>query len=332
MASQGRRSLRLRRWLCRLAAFGTVLAISLTGLAGMSAVAAHPLQQEPTARPTPTPAPTWTSSPTPTNTHTPVPPTNTPRTADPTPPRPTSTEEPTETDEPTRTRTPTVTATHTPGLTPVTPIIESTAVPIYIDTSVPSYGTRLPVSGVEMTPTPIVLRTVGTPPPVHTPTPVPPPTHAPTPTVTPTPTPSDRLGPAAPAGLVATAGNGVVVLEWTTGQEEDLDGYRVYRSSAQGSGYSKMVSVSRKVARYVDNTVTNSVTYYYVVSAFDMAGNESPYSKEVSITPSALKGMPGSGSTLAEIVLTSLWFWAALLAAVLAFLLGVRRSGGETAA
>jgi hypothetical protein len=193
-------------------------------------------------------------------------------------------------------------------------------VPIYIG------GTRLPVSGVELTSTPVVLRPYGTPPPVSTPTPVPPPTHAPTPTITPTPTPSDRVGPAAPAGLVATAGNGVVVLEWTMSPEEDVDGYRVYRSSAQGSGYSKMVSVSRKVARYVDNTVTNAVTYYYVVSAFDLAGNESPYSKEVSITPSALKGMPGSGGSWLETIVTSAWVWAGILAATLLSLAGLRRA------
>ena len=128
---------------------------------------------------------------------------------------------------------------------------------------------------------------------------------------------------------MATAGNGVVVLEWTPNKEEDLDGYRVYRSSAQGSGYSKMVSVTKKLARYVDNTVTNDVTYYYVVSAFDVTGNESPFSDEVSIMPSALKGMPASGASLGETMMTSPWVWAGVLGATLFVLVGKRRSEGE---
>ncbi len=321
---------RLSGWLVGLA---LALALGLTGMAGARVAIAHPLRQgadtptPETPRPTPTPANTFTATPVPTNTpiptDTPAPPTST-RTPRPTK-APTETSEPTETPEPTRTRTPTVTPTWTPGLTPVTPIIEATAVPIYV-------GTRIPITGVELTSTPVIIRIIGTPLPGESPTPLELPTHAPTSTITPTPTPSDRLGPAAPAGLVATAGNGVVVLEWTPNGEPDVAGYRIYRSSEQGSGYSKMISVSSTVSRYVDNSVTNGVTYYYVVSAFDLAGNESAYSKEVSITPSALKGMPGSGSTLFEIVCTSTWFWAALLAAILMFLLGLRRSGGERAA
>jgi hypothetical protein len=118
----------------------------------------------------------------------------------------------------------------------------------------------------------------------------------------------------------------VAVLEWTPNKEADLAGYRVYRSSSQGSGYSKMVSVLKTTSRYVDNTVTNSVTYYYVVSAFDAAGNESPYSKEVSITPSALKGMPGSGGSWLETIITSEWVWAGILAATLLSMAGLRRA------
>lgn len=302
--------------------FSALVVISSIGLMGLSPHP-YPLRQEPTPRDTPTPEATWTTTPTFTSTPTETPvPTNTPSTPPPTntskpPTEPPDTPEPTSTDEATVTRTPTKTGTVTPGMVPVTPIIS----PVWV-TSAPTYyyGTRLPISGVEPTPTPSM-----TPPPTLSPTPVPTLTWPPSPTITPTPTPSDRLGPGTPTGLVATAGNGVVVLEWTPNGEPDLEGYRLYRSAAQGTGYSKMVSVDKKLARYVDNTVTNDVTYYYVVTAFDTGSNESAFSKEVSIKPSAQKGMPASGATLPEIIAESPWTWMVILTATLLALVGFRR-------
>ena len=299
-------------WGIWVLAVGLALALVLLGGPFQQDLSA----QEPTPRDTPTPEATWTTTPTFTRTATPTDtpgtPTATSTATEPPTPRP-----PTETPEPTETRTPTKTPTGTPGLQPVTPFVT----PLHVTSAPVHYpgGTYLPVSGMEPPPTP-----TGTP--TDTATPVPTATRPPTPTITATPTPSDRLGPAAPTGLVATAGNGVVVLEWTPNTEDDLDGYRVYRSSAQGSGYSKMVSVTKKLSRHVDNTVTNEVTYYYVVTAFDVAGNESPFSKEVSITPSAQKGMPASGGSFVENLLASPFLWAGLLAATLLVLVGSRRS------
>lgn len=303
---------------CSVLGMTVVLAVSSMGMSPRP----HPVRAEPTTRDTPTPASTWTTTSTftPTPTDTPTPGTPTPTQTSTSTTRPSQTPEPSNTSEATSTRTPTRTPTGTPGLTPVTPIVT----PIWVTGSATavSYGTRLPVSGVEPTHTPTV-----TPLPTESQTPVPTSTRAPSPTVTSTPTPSDRLGPAAPSGVVATAGNAVVVLEWTAGTEPDLEGYRVYRSAAQGSGYSKMVSVDGKYSRYVDDTVTNDVTYYYVVTAFDLSGNESPFSEEVSITPSALKGMPASGATPWGAIAASPWLWMALFTITLFVLVGGRRSG-----
>ena len=90
------------------------------------------------------------------------------------------------------------------------------------------------------------------------------------------------------------------------------------------------MSVSRKLTRYIDNSVTNEATYFYVVSAFDLAGNESPFSNEVIITPSALKGMPSSGGSFGETVLTSAGAWALLLGITLLLLVGGRRVGQKS--
>ena len=299
-----------------------VLSLSLMGLSPRPA----PLRAEPTARNTPTPENTWTTTPTftatPTKTGTPTPVLPTVPVEPTTPAAPTVTEAPTGTHEPTVTRTTTREPTGTP---PLDGVVTAIVTPIWMyGVPVPTYGygTQLPISGVEPTWTPTIPA-----PPTDTQTPVPMGTRAPSPTVTPTSTPSDRLGPAAPASLVATAGNGVVILEWTPNGEPDLDGYRVYRSSAQGSGYSKMVSVTKKQSRYVDTSVTNEVTYYYVVSAFDTAGNESPFSDEVSIMPSAQKGMPYSGADFSDGILFSPWLGAVFLSLILLALVSLRRSG-----
>ncbi|MBN1787891.1 MAG: hypothetical protein JW806_05790 [Sedimentisphaerales bacterium] len=95
----------------------------------------------------------------------------------------------------------------------------------------------------------------------------------------------DTTPPAAPTGLAAVAGNGTVSLDWDDNGESDLDGYNVYRSTSSGSGYSRLNGSLLSTSDYVDNTVTNGTTYYYVVTAVDTSSNESTYSDEASATP-----------------------------------------------
>jgi alkaline phosphatase len=93
--------------------------------------------------------------------------------------------------------------------------------------------------------------------------------------------------PGAPTGLVATAGNSQVTLDWADNTESDLSGYNVYRSTTQGSGYAKINSTVVSTSNYVDSTVTNGITYYYVVTAVDTGSNESTYSNEANATPTS---------------------------------------------
>ncbi len=93
------------------------------------------------------------------------------------------------------------------------------------------------------------------------------------------------LPPAAPTGLAATAGNETVSLNWNDNAEADLDGYNVYRSTTQGSGYGKLNVAIVSTSDYIDNTVTNGIPYYYVVKAVDVNGHESGYSNEATATP-----------------------------------------------
>ena len=88
--------------------------------------------------------------------------------------------------------------------------------------------------------------------------------------------------PSAPTDLAATAGNGLVSLTWTASAE--AASYTVYRSTTSGGGYAAITTVT--AADYVDATVSNGTTYFYVVTASN-AGGESTASNQASATPTA---------------------------------------------
>jgi hypothetical protein len=102
-------------------------------------------------------------------------------------------------------------------------------------------------------------------------------------------TPVD-LPPAPPTALAATAGDGQVSLDWDDNTELDISGYNVYRSETPGELYAKVNSTLLATSDYLDLSVVNETTYYYVVTAVDSATptpNESGDSGEVSATPTA---------------------------------------------
>jgi len=100
----------------------------------------------------------------------------------------------------------------------------------------------------------------------------------------------DTTPPAAPAGLSATAGDGTVALNWSDNGEGDLDGYTVYRSTSSGGPFTALNGSLLSASAYDDNGVTNGTTYYYVVTASDLTGNESADSGEVNATAQAAGG------------------------------------------
>jgi hypothetical protein len=95
----------------------------------------------------------------------------------------------------------------------------------------------------------------------------------------------DTTAPAAPSGLAAEPGNGLVSLDWDDNNEADLAGYNVYRSTTQGGGYGQINSSLVSGSDYIDNGVNNGTEYFYVVTAVDTSSNESGYSNEASATP-----------------------------------------------
>ena len=99
--------------------------------------------------------------------------------------------------------------------------------------------------------------------------------------------PEDTAPPSIPTGLVASGGNGSVVLDWDDNAEDDLAGvpYTVKRSGTAGGPYAPIASVGQSA--YSDGGLTNGATYYYVVTATDESGNESNASAAASATPQA---------------------------------------------
>jgi hypothetical protein len=89
----------------------------------------------------------------------------------------------------------------------------------------------------------------------------------------------DNEPPAVPVGVHSVTGDRKVTLYWYPNREEDFAGYFIYRSYYPEGPY-KCIGSSRS-AFYVDLDVSNGVTYYYAVSAYDYNDNESDLSEEL---------------------------------------------------
>ena len=91
------------------------------------------------------------------------------------------------------------------------------------------------------------------------------------------------LPPIAPTNLTATAGNGEILLRWNASTNAAI--YNVYESTSSNGFFTKIGSTQSTFA-VINSNITNGVTYYFVVTAVNSAG-ESGYSNQASATPSA---------------------------------------------
>ncbi len=94
----------------------------------------------------------------------------------------------------------------------------------------------------------------------------------------------DAVAPAPPRALYSVTGDGSVTLRWVRNTETDLVGYRVYIAPAFAGPYTSLGTVA--TTNYVVGGLVNGATWYFAVSAYDVAGNESDLSTEnVNDTP-----------------------------------------------
>ncbi|MBI3097562.1 MAG: hypothetical protein HYY93_04850 [Planctomycetes bacterium] len=93
--------------------------------------------------------------------------------------------------------------------------------------------------------------------------------------------------PAAPDPfLIAEANASHVSLVWNVVDEPDVVGYRVYRGAVSGGPYPTMLT-PQPIAdnSFVDTQVAPGLDYFYVVTAVDACGEESPFSVEAHARP-----------------------------------------------
>ncbi|MGQ0720410.1 MAG: hypothetical protein ACT4PE_02425 [Candidatus Eiseniibacteriota bacterium] len=104
--------------------------------------------------------------------------------------------------------------------------------------------------------------------------------------------------PAVPTGVTTITGDGRVDVLWNPVREDDVAGYGVYKNDTLEGDYSRIATIhDPETTSYVDFDVTNGVTYYYAVDAFDHEGHESALSYEAAFdTPRPA----GSGTNVVE--------------------------------
>ncbi|NIO20208.1 MAG: hypothetical protein GTN76_05545 [Candidatus Aenigmarchaeota archaeon] len=98
----------------------------------------------------------------------------------------------------------------------------------------------------------------------------------------------EKCGLSAPSRLYALPkGTGKVHLSWRMVSNFPNRGYNVHRSTTSGGPYTKINSNPViDQTNYIDTSVTNGNTYYYVVRLVDTGGTESENSNEVRVTAS----------------------------------------------
>jgi fibronectin type III domain protein len=86
-----------------------------------------------------------------------------------------------------------------------------------------------------------------------------------------------------PAPPPPSPSTGTVTLTWTANREPDLTGYKVYVGTASGTySFPGSAFVIGKVTSYTVSNLPMGQTYFFAISAYDSAGNESLLSAEVS--------------------------------------------------
>jgi len=112
----------------------------------------------------------------------------------------------------------------------------------------------------------------------------------------------DTTPPETPKNLTAVGRDGVVILSWKKGEDDDLAGYRIYRSETPLGGFKKIAQT--EFNSWKDEKLVNFKRYFYAVSAIDRAGNESRRTQALLGTPVA----PGPTAVSGEIVEDTIWY------------------------
>ncbi|MDO9513300.1 MAG: lamin tail domain-containing protein [Elusimicrobiota bacterium] len=95
--------------------------------------------------------------------------------------------------------------------------------------------------------------------------------------------PTDTVPPSGVSGVTVTrllppTTGGVLMLSWTNPGDADLDGTKIYSSTGGTSGVilsSLVATLAKTTDYYCHSSLTNGLTYYYIIRPVDETGNES---------------------------------------------------------
>lgn len=108
--------------------------------------------------------------------------------------------------------------------------------------------------------------------------PSPPPSSPPSPPPSRPPSPPPSTQPPPPAPTTGSA-----TLSWNLGPEQDLAGYKIYVGTSSGSySFPGSPFTVGRVTTFTVNSLPKGQTFYFALSAYDSAGNNSPLSAEVT--------------------------------------------------
>ncbi len=89
----------------------------------------------------------------------------------------------------------------------------------------------------------------------------------------------DDIPPSPPRNVKTVTGDNRVDIFWDRNPESDIAGYNVYFSYSYEGKYTLIGSTIK--TSFIDAKAKNEITYYYGVTAYDYAGNESKLSDDV---------------------------------------------------
>ncbi len=81
---------------------------------------------------------------------------------------------------------------------------------------------------------------------------------------------------------LSTPSAGTATLSWNATSDSDLAGYKVYRATTSGGYGAPLATLNKTTTSYVASGLQTGTTYFFVITAYDTAGNESAFSNEVS--------------------------------------------------
>jgi len=115
--------------------------------------------------------------------------------------------------------------------------------------------------------------------------------------------PQDSIAPEPPKGLrIASTTYNSIELTWNPNSEDDLEGYRIYKSIIPNpfSWGEPIVNFPKYNDEFIDLDVGEITTYYYVITAVDEVPNESNYSLIISGTTKLAPHKPEINNSLQD--------------------------------